>query len=158
MGWFGGISEAGKRVFNYLIKGIQEGLSGTEIMRVLREHGLGYRLSDFYNDLRILKGETLKWDTMKYVPRDKMISERLYTPTLRGGERKFLTVFEATVYDPSTGERFTTYVSVGHDTPMRRIELEEEARELLETKPELYQMEYGYVVEKLIPIRGYVRV
>jgi len=158
MVWFGGISEAGKRVINYLLKGIQEGLSGTEIMRILREHGLGYRLSDFYNDLRILKGETMKWETMKYVPKEKVISERLYTPTLKAGERKFLTVFEAIVYDPLTGERFTTYVSVGHDAPMKRAELEEEARELLEAKPKLYQMEYGYVVERLMPVRGYVRV
>ncbi|MEM4979010.1 MAG: hypothetical protein QXZ58_08320 [Candidatus Nezhaarchaeales archaeon] len=158
MAWISGLSKAGQRVFHFLIKGIQEGLSGTEIMHILRQHGLGYRLSDFYNDLRVLKGETLRWDTMKYVPRDKSISERLYTPTTTTGPTRFVTVFEAKIQDTITGEVYTTYLSVNHDYPMRRSELEEQAESTLHQNPEGYDLPFSIRVLKLTPVRGFRRL
>lgn len=153
-----GLSEGGRRALSFILKGLEEGLSGKKIIELLREHGLGYRLSDFYNDLRILKGEMKRWDTMKYVPKDKVISEKLYTPTEKMGKNKFITVFKLDVVDLLTGEKRIEHVSVGHDFPMRRKDLEEMAIKAITGKPERYDLSPLVEVIKIMPVKGFVRI
>ncbi|MEM1710623.1 MAG: hypothetical protein QW820_07010 [Sulfolobales archaeon] len=158
MGFIQFLSKAGQRVYHFLIKGIQEGLSGTEIMKTLRERGLGYRLTDFYNDLRVLKGEISKWDTMKFVPKDKVISERLYTPVTTTYPAKFATVFRIEYMDEATGLKDVRYVTVNHDAPMRRNDLEEKAVDTFYTDLEGYEA-YGLIrILRVIPERGFRRL
>lgn len=158
MGWIYGLSEGGKRAYHFLIQGIRQGLSGAEILRTLRQHGLGYRIQDFYNDLRILTGEARKWDTMKFVPRDKVITEKLYTPATYMAKGNFITRFEVEVLDEETGEIKILYTSVIHDTPMTRRELEEIAKETIEVRLVKYEGMMKPKVLKIMPVGGYRRV
>lgn len=99
----------------FLLRGIREGLSGMEIMRALREQGLGYRLTEFYHDLRLLKGASERWDRVKYVPKDKIPSEELYVPSTLKVPSKYLTFFECEMRNRVTGEKVTKYFGVQHD-------------------------------------------
>lgn len=148
----------GQKVYQFLVKGIQEGLSGTEIMKILREKGLGYRLQDFYNDLRILKGEIQKWDTMRFVPKEKIISERLYTPTTSPLPTKFSTIFRIDYYDPETGKKNSSYITIHHDTPMRRQDLEEMAMKTFLEGVEDYTGQTSVQILKIVPERGFKRI
>lgn len=158
MSFISGLSEAGKKAYHFILRGLTEGLSGTEIMKILREHGLGYRLSDFYNDLRILKGESIKWDSMKFVPRDKVISDRLYTPTELVSLNKYVTICEVEYIDTLTGEKKKSYVAVGHDAPLRRRDIEELAEETINYSPLQYLETEVYKIINVKPVRGFKRI
>jgi hypothetical protein len=136
------------------VRGIREGKSGVEIMKELRELGLGYRLTDFYNDLRIIKGEGMKWDTLKYVRRDRVISEDLYSLGNIRKDVRFLTTFEVEIEDLVTRQRKTVYVTVGHDIPLRRADLEEIAlAPITENIPE-YEGWTSYTIRRVVPVKG----
>lgn len=158
MSFIYGLSKAGQKVYHFLIEGIEKGLSGTEIMSILREHGLGYRLSDFYSDLRILRGEMTRWDTMKYVPKGKVISERLYTPTTTPLPTKFSTTVRVYYFIPETGEKDSQCVTVHHDTPLRREEIETLAEEIFRKNVVDYTGYEDVEILKLVPERGFMRV
>ncbi|MEM2506957.1 MAG: hypothetical protein QXF61_07950 [Nitrososphaeria archaeon] len=158
MSFISGLSEAGKKAYHFILRGLTEGLSGTEILKILREHGLGYRLSNFYNDLRILKGETTKWDTIKYVPRDKVISDKLYTPTELTGLNKYITICKVEYVDVMTGEKRKSHIAVGHDAPLRRKDIEEMAEETINYSPLQYLETELYEVISIKPVRGFKRV
>lgn len=158
MSFITGLSRAGQRVYHFLIEGLKQGLSGTEIMKILREHGLGYRLTDFYNDLRILRGEMMRWDTMKYVPREKVITERLYTPTTTPLPSRFSTVMRVEYINLETGEEGETYITLHHDTPLKRLELEEMAAKAVLEESEEYTGYTHIKVRKVVPERGFIRV
>lgn len=158
MAYFMGLSEKGRQVWHVLYRGVKEGLSGTEIMRILREQGLGYRLADFYNDLRLIKGETLKHETMKYVRRDYIISERLYTPSPHTGKFKFITNYRIDYIDLITGEKGTMYTSIGHDAPMRRKDLDELALQTAGIRLPGYEGIQLYEITRVIPVGGYKRI
>lgn len=149
-----GLSEKGRQVWQYLVKGIREGKSGAEIMRELRELGLGYRLQDFYNDLRIIRGEELRWDTLKYVRRDRVISEDLYSLGNIRKDVRFLTTFEIEIEDLETRQRKTVYVTVGHDIPMRREDLEEIALSPVLENVSEYEGWVNFRVTKVTPVKG----
>lgn len=127
-------------------------------MKILREHGLGYRLTDFYNDLRILRGEALRWDTMKYVPREKVITERLYTPTTTPLPTRFSTILRVEYQDTETGETGETYITLHHEAPLRRIELEEMAAKTVLEESEEYTGYTRIKVLNVVPERGFIRV
>lgn len=158
MAWISGLSDLGRELYHYLVRGIYEGKSGTEILSGLRELGRGYRLTDFYSDLRILKGETLKWDTMKYVREEYTISDRLYTPAVYTAKYPYITRFEVTLQDPETGELYTAHTSVGHEVTMRRADLEALAEENIAKRQELYHELEGFEIIHIKPVGGFKRV
>jgi hypothetical protein len=148
------LSEKGRQLYSFILKGLQEGKSGAEILRELRELGEGYRIQDFYNDLRIIKGEMPRWDTLKYVRRDRVISEDLYSPADLKIDRRFLTRIYIEIENPLTGERKSVVVGIGHDTPMRRKDLEDLALDKVIPHIEEYEQWSAYKVRKIYPIQG----
>jgi hypothetical protein len=152
------LSEAGRRLYQFLLKGLNEGKSGAQILRELRELGEGYRIQDFYNDLRILKGETERWDTMKHVRRDRTISEDLYTPLRFSGPGLFMTRFRVMIRDMQTGERIELYTSIFHGAPMLRGELEELVTEKINYMIEHYPSAFNWAIENITPVQGFRKV
>jgi hypothetical protein len=151
------LSQKGKQLYHFILSGIQQGKSGAEILRALRELGMGYRTQDFYNDLRIIKGETLKWETMKNVRRDAVISPDLYTPS-SVAKRNYVTKFLVEVENMYTHEKHQVYVSVLHDAPMKRIELEEIAKDIVSQHVFEYEKYEYWRFSKVMPVQGFRRV
>jgi len=152
-----GLSKKGQELFHFLIKGLQEGKSGLQILKELRELGLGYRTQDFYNDLRIVKGEILKWETMKFVKRDAVISESLYTPSERA-KTPFVTKVRVEIENVLTGERKEIYVSVTHDTPLKRRDIEEMAKYMISVNIPEYEKWDVWRYRVVTPVAGFRKV
>ena len=152
------LSAHGRKVYQFILSGIQRGLSGAQILRELRELGEGYRIQDFYNDLRIIKGEAARWDTMKYVRRDRVISADLYTPTTTPLPHNFITRFRVDYVDLQTNELKTLYTSVGHDIPMRRADLEDMIMMKLDEVMNVYENVMNYRIVRVMPVSGWRRV
>jgi hypothetical protein len=148
---------------SFIISGIMKGLSGNQILKALREQGLGYRTSEFYRDYQYWRQAYEKSIRMRYTRRDSVISEDRYIETysrVRGG---YQTVFRVDVFDRSTLERKSFYVTVIHEhyengvlVPDRgqiytRAELEEKALQAFQ-----YRVTAGqYEVENIVPVMGW---
>lgn len=131
-----GLSEKGAKVFNFLIKGVREGLSGRQVLEALRSQGLGYRMSDFYRDFRLVKAAEGKWDTMKWTPHDRFIPEEYYKKAKAPLRANYMTTVKIRALDKETGEVKDRFVSIFHDRPKTREELEEEAINLMQSESE----------------------
>ena len=124
------------------------GLSGRQLLLMLREKGLGYRTQTFYNDYRIVRESVKKWENMKYIRKDRLIPEHWYSETLTPLETNYQTTFEIEAFDIRLNTRVTRYVTVGHDTIMRRADLERLASSVAQgTSPTL-------IIERIIPTRA----
>jgi len=152
-----GLSEKGKQLFHFIAKGIELGKSATQILKELRELGLGYRMQDFYNDVRIIKGEMLKWDTMKFVPRENIISESLYTPSERA-KAPFVTKVLVQYKNLETGEVKEKVISILHDHPMKREEIEEIAKDIISRHIPEYEKWNRWRFTKSMPLSGFRRI
>jgi hypothetical protein len=153
-----GLSENARRLSGFLTSALQKGLSGREILDMLRRQGLGYRTSIFYQDLRILKGYFEVSEAMKFVPRDKVISDRLYAPASLKVPEKYVTVFRADIRNILTGEAKTKFFTVAHDVPLPRWVLEGMVEENFSSWTETYPEYSLETIEALTPIRGLKRV
>jgi hypothetical protein len=148
----------GKKLSGFIISALEQGMSGREILEMLRRQGLGYRTSVFYQDLRILKGAYEIWDAMKYVPKEKVISERHYQPAIVHFPEKYITVFRVEQEDVLTGESEIKYVAIRHDTTLPRWVLEEKLIESIEEWAE-ESPELAYKrIKAVVPVRGLRKV
>jgi len=129
-----GLSPQGIRAFSFLQKGISEGLSGRAILSELKEAGLSYRWSTFYRDLRLIRASEKDWSTLKYNPHNRVLPEESYKTAKAPLETNFQTTFKVRGVNSETGEIEDHFITIGHDTPMLRGELEEEVLELIGTE------------------------
>jgi len=153
-----GLSEHGRRLSGFLISALEKGLSGRQILEILRRQGLGYRMTVFYQDLRILKGVVEVAEAMKYVPKDKVISDRLYVPANLKVPQRYITKFRVEVENVITGERKTTYFTIAHDVTLPRSVLEamvEEAYESWITESPQFSVER---IVSIMPVGGMKRL
>ena len=135
MGIFAFISEVGKSVYGFVLSAARRGLSARQTLFSLREQGLGYRTQVFYRDFRNIKRA---WDfsqRMRNIPRMNLIPDDRYLDGYSLTENKYLTNMRVKVRDITTGEERNVYVTVGHDTPKKRYELEDIARDQVEKSP-----------------------
>jgi hypothetical protein len=89
---------------------------------------------------------------MRFVGREKTISERLYQERAFDRPWRYSTTVELHGYSEKTGEKQTRHVTVTHDTLMHREELEASALQTMdEASPD-------FVLETLMPVEGYRRV
>lgn len=129
-----GLSERGRQVFNFLLKGAKEGLSGADVLRTLRQHGLGYNKQIFYRDYRIVKVAQGRWDSMKWTPHNRIIPEEYYKTAKSPLRGNYMTTVKIRALDTETSEIVDRYVTIFHDRLKTREEIESEAIELLQTE------------------------
>ncbi len=155
MSGIAGLSKRGQQLYHFILRGIREGYKPTEFLELLRKQGLSYRMTDFYKDWKILSGEALRHDTMKHVPRDKVISDRLYTPAAYWAKAPYETRFYFEYVDMDTGEIRSGYTTVLHEAPMKRKDLEAIAEETIRIRAENYEGSSNIRIRKLYPVGGY---
>jgi len=138
-------------VISAIKAGVQAGYSTTDIISVLSEHELSYRRTTMLSDIRTVQGAAEDWGRMRFVGRDKTVSERLYQEREFDRPWRYSTTVELKGYSEKTGEKQTRHVTVTHDTLMHREELEAAALQTMdEVSPDL-------IVESLMPVEGYRR-
>jgi len=110
---------------SFIESGLRRGLSGAEILRALREAGLGYRTVEFYRDVRYWRDIIEHGSPMKYIAKTLKIPEHWYLQTSADWGAKYVTRYLIRVFDPETGRTTERPVWVKHDEPLSRRELEE---------------------------------
>ena len=123
------LSEAGTRVSGYIMKGLEQAMSGRSILGALRDEGLGYRTSTFYKDVGLVNRALETWDRLKYIRRDAVPSESRYLPSRTILPDRYTTTIQFQALNPDTGTWHTIHKHVSHSTLRTRGELEEEAEQ-----------------------------
>jgi len=145
-----GLSARGRGLQAFLKSAVEAGMGANETLKVFQDAGVGYKRSTFLSDFRVVSGAEEIAERMKYVGRESVVSEDLYSPGFSRTKYKYLTRIKATVYDTIADEERSVTVTVGHDTVLRRLDIEEAASDIIETSPIL--------VEDLMPIGGTLNV
>ena len=134
------LSEAGTRVSGYIMKGLEQGMSGRSILGVLRPEGLGYRTQNFYRDVGVVNRAMETWDRLKYVRRDHVPSASRYLPSKTILPDRYTTTIRFEALNPNTGEWNTIHKHVSHSTLRTRGELEEEAEQAWKSGPSPWEI------------------
>ena len=143
-----GISYWGRKFAHYVAKGIERGLSKVGIARVLRRWFKEYTVSEIYNDYELIKEAKETWRRMRYIRRDRRISEKFYKASYKRLKNRYLTTFELDIINLDTGAREKRYVTVGHERLRLRRTLERDAVAIAKgTSPRI-------VIEKIKPVSG----
>jgi len=147
----------------FILKGLMQGLSGRQILSSLRETGLGYRIQEFYRDLRYWRDAFEKSQRMRYTPRTARISEDRYVETWSRQRGGYQTVFRIDVFDRTMGQEKSFHITVVHEHPeagqlvpdqeqvYTRAELEQAALQQFR-----YRVSAGeYEVRNIVPVFGW---
>lgn len=110
-----GLSEKGLKIWQFLEKGVREGLSFNQIIRLAREQGISYRRQDMLRDLRIISKAIGKFDWQQRSPMNRVVDEEFVVRTHKPTVRKFVVTFEVKFMDTLTGETITKHLSVTSD-------------------------------------------
>ena len=108
-------------------RGYGSGQAYEEYMRVREYIPREYRIrkTDFLRLYREYAGIEMRHRQLRSVGRDRVPSERLYSPRPLYTGRRYHSVLRVRGVDLETGEEVTQFFTVAHDTLMRRSEIEE---------------------------------
>lgn len=126
--------ERRRRAGEFILSGIVRGLSGRTILKILQEHGLGYRRGDFYRDLRMYKEAlSLPEDLLNYPSRFVIDPELMPHVKTRIVIGKWMMRIEYTIKDSPIFERVgqRMFLMIRGEKPVSVGELREFIREKL---------------------------
>ena len=120
-------------------------------MDSLSEAGWSYRKTHMLSDIRVVRGAGETWERMKYVRRDRTVSEALYKERQYDRKWRYSTTMEIHGRNILTGEAVTRHVTVTHQSLLLRGDLEADALQTLDdVSPDV-------VVDRIMPVEGYRR-
>lgn len=123
------LSIAGRRVAQFLLRGVREGLSGAAILDDLRKQGLGYRTDSFYRDRKVLMGYEEGWTDFRATPDWKRPAFVDYAPAKFKTPTAYLSRVKLTLRHRETGEVFEKHVSYGTDVRYSHRTLREKVKD-----------------------------
>lgn len=146
-----GLSERGSEFVQYLKSGIKQGLSGNRILSSIQDAtGKAYQRTVFLADMRVLRGAEETFKGLKFIRRDRLVSERHYQTTVKTMNTRYKTVVEIHGISKITGDPTDRFITVGHDTLLTRGELERAALIALE------KAESPTKWDRIFPVEAYV--
>lgn len=110
-----GLTEKGMRIWQFLEKGIRQGLSFNQIIRLAREQGISYRRKDMLHDLRVISRAIENFDWLKRAPKHRIIDEEVAVRTEFPTPKRFMVTFRVRLYNSQTGEEQVKFFTVGSD-------------------------------------------
>jgi hypothetical protein len=149
------LSEKALRVIGIYHSAIEFDIPFNVVYNALKKYGLSYRRQDMLRDFNILKGYEQVRNVMKYIPREKLIPESHYIPAEKLKKANFYTVFRVEGIDKITGEYKTKYVTVTHDSILRRKDLEDNVEEMFAEAEK--EGTPPFEIRKMTPVRGFRR-
>lgn len=105
--------------------GVARGWSGVAILDALREVNLGYRMTNFYDDLRRIKGVGVESRYVKALPETSSVPRRYMVETpseIWHIPEPHKGVFGVSLFDPETGEGWVETYDVGFDREITTLE------------------------------------
>jgi len=125
-------------------RGYGSGQAYEEYMRVREYIPRQYRIrkTDFLRLYREYAGIEMRHRQLRSVGRDRIPSERLYSPRRLYTGRRYHSVVRVRGIDLQTGEEVTAHFTLAHDTLMRRGEIEERALELVRSREGRYDKKW----------------
>jgi hypothetical protein len=150
-----GLSEAGRRVISFLVRGAREGIGANELLRSLQSAGLGYRRETFLRDYKLVQGLETEARTLRYVPEHYFPSLKHYPVGKLTQKERFLTYVDVKWQNPETGEKRTRSWAVKHDTLLTPKQIKELVIADLEVTESPPEEEYeGFVPVDVVPVKG----
>jgi hypothetical protein len=155
---FEGISELGRRLWNFLLRAVRHETGAETWWETTREFYPEYDRDEAWGDYALVDINWRESEKMRYYRRDYRIGAERYMPAEMSGKSRYQTVVEYKlrdpvtheyIRDPETGEIKVFAKRVKHDELKTREWLEEEAKKL----QEIY--EKGYEAVGLMPAHGY---
>lgn len=110
-----GLTEKGLKIWQFLEKGVREGLSFNQIIRIAREQGISYRRADMLHDLRVIAKAVGKTDWQVRAPSHRVVDEDFVIRTKNPTPKRFMVTFEVEFRDLLSGEIQKKYITVGSD-------------------------------------------
>lgn len=115
-----------------------------------REAGWGYKYTSMLKDIRTVQGAVDVWERMKYVRRDRTISEPLYREREFERPFRYSTKFAVRGFNLETEQDETHYFWVHHDALMIRGDLEADVLTGMDEESPFF------LIDNLMPIEGYL--
>ena len=122
-----GVSRFFRSVGQFFARAFKEGIKRDELYRTFRDANIEYPRGYFNMDWAKAK---YSWEYMsraKYIRRDRYIPPERYITVDAVLKRRYYSVFEMDVFNYDTEEYETRTVTIAHDTPRQRLDLETEA-------------------------------
>jgi len=121
-------------VFDYIIdqfilKGVNEGLSGNVIQRALQTAGLGVRRADLQARIRELTNVPIKASVLKYIPNGSYASPNTLTQAGSYQSKNYFYRLQLTMKDDETGEITLNYYNISSDEELTIGEAKDIANE-----------------------------
>ena len=110
-----GLTDKGMKIWQFLEKGIRQGLSFNQIINKARELGISYRRKDMLHDLRVISKAIENFDYIKRMPKHRVVNEDVAIKTKFPTPKRFMVTFEVKLLNTETGEEVTKYFTVGSD-------------------------------------------
>lgn len=149
------LSPKGQRVWMFYERGLREGLSFNEIIRIVREAGLGYRRTEMLADLRKMAAYLGRWDWLQRRPRHLQIPEEAFAPTRTPTPQPYMVTVEGEVFNPYTGEREVVYYSLGYpDRPSVEQALED-ARMAFNLRASIGETDWIFTPRRVVKCYGW---
>ena len=129
-------------------RGYGSGQAYEEYMRVREYIPREYRLrkTDFLRLYREYAGIEMRHREIRSVGRNRIPSERLYSPRPLFTGRRYHSVCKVIGYHKDTGERVEQFFTLSHDTLMKRKEIEERLLELVKAREGNYPVKWERAV------------
>jgi hypothetical protein len=122
---FYAVSDLGRRLWNFLLGFVRRKADIPTSWATTNIFYPQYDLATFSSDYELIR---INWEEsmkMRYYRRDYVIGSERYIPAYLSGKSRFQTVVEMTVRDVVTGEEYTSAMTVKHNRPLVRAELEQ---------------------------------
>ena len=125
-------------------RGYGSGQAYEEYMRVREYIPRQYRIrkTDFLRLYREYANIEMRHRQLRSVRRDRIPSERLYSPRPLYTHRRYHSVVRVRGIDVETGEEVIGHFTLAHDSLMPRGEIEERALELVKSREEGYRKKW----------------
>ena len=132
----------------WVSRGYGSGQAYEEYMRVREYIPREYRLrkTDFLRLYREYAGIEMRHRELRSVGRNRIPSERLYSPRPLFTGRRYHSVCKVIGYHKDTGERVERFFTLSHDTLMKRKEIEERLLELVKAREGNYPVKWERAV------------
>lgn len=145
------LSRAARTAYPAIQRGVREGLSSRRIDDALRkEFGSSIRRATLLDIMRREQSVVERSERLKFLGLDRRPSPASLAEALTKIRREYSFTVEVTGTMVSTGASLTQHITVTSDTLLTRREIEEAARDLVESDKD----QYGVEVESVTITRG----